>query len=115
MKGRVKDPFAQHVLDQLHGLGKSLRARAMFGGYGLYDGDLFFAILWKGRLFFKTTPQTAQRYLAFDMEPFQPSPTQTLKNYFEVPEGIIERPAELLEWAREAIDVVALTRSDSSD
>lgn len=99
------DPFCQHVLDQLALLGRSLRARAMFGGHGLYLGETFFAIVWKGRLFLKTTPETAERYTARGMEPFQPSPKQRLKNYYEVPEDILERREELLAWAHEAVDI----------
>ena len=105
MPRSAPDPFLKHVLTQLRGLGKSLRSRPMFGCQGLFDGDTFFAIVWRRRLYFRTTPETAQRYLARDMEPFQPSPTVTLKNYYEVPEEVIERPEELLAWAREAVDI----------
>lgn len=99
------DPFRDHVLDQLTLLGPQLRARAMFGGHGLYSGTTFFGIVWKGRLFFKTTPQTALRYLQRDMEPFRPSPKQILKHYYEVPIEVIERREELLAWAQEAVDI----------
>ena len=99
------DPFCQHVLAQLALMGRSLRARAMFGGHGLYHGDTFFAVAWKGRLFFKTTPETAKRYIERGMEPFQPSPKQQLRHYYEVPEDILERREELLAWANEAVDI----------
>jgi len=86
-------------------LGNRLRARAMFGGHGLYLGDTFFGIVWHGRLYFKTSPQTAARYVERGMEPFQPGPKQTLKRYYEVPEETIERRDELLAWANEAVDI----------
>lgn len=99
------DPFCQHVLIQLALLGNRLRARAMFGGYGLYLGETFFGIVWKGRLFFKTSSATAARYIERGMEPFSPSPQQTLKRYYEVPEDILARREELLAWANEAVDI----------
>ncbi|HTN75206.1 MAG TPA: TfoX/Sxy family protein [Pirellulaceae bacterium] len=101
----ASNPFHQHVLAQLRGLGPTLRSRAMFGAHGLYLGDVFFAIAWRGQLYFKTTPATAARYIARGSEPFQPSPTIKLKNYYEVPESVIERPDELLAWALEAVDI----------
>lgn len=99
------DPFRDHVLAQLTLLGPRLRARFMFGGHGLYLGTTFFGIVWKGQLFFKTTPQTALRYRERGMEPFQPSPKQILKHYYEVPVEVIERREELLAWAQEAVDI----------
>jgi TfoX/Sxy family transcriptional regulator of competence genes len=47
------DSFKEFVLDQLSTL-PDVRARAMFGAHGLYQGGHFFAILDEGRLFFKT-------------------------------------------------------------
>jgi hypothetical protein len=41
---RVTDGFRAFVLDQLAAV-ESVRARAMFGGVGLYANDLFFGIL----------------------------------------------------------------------
>ncbi len=99
------DPFCRHVLAQLSLLGNRLRARAMFGGHGLYLGETFFGIVWKGRLFLKTAPATTARYIERGMEPFSPSPQQTLKRYYEVPEDILERREELLVWASEAVDI----------
>jgi DNA transformation protein len=99
------DPFRDHVLDQLSLLGPRLRSRAMFGGHGLFLGETFFGFVWKGQLFFKTTPETAQRYIERGMEPFHPSPKILLKNYYEVPIEVIERRDELLAWANEAVDI----------
>lgn len=101
----ARDAFCEHVLTQLQGLGRGLRARAMFGGHVLYFGDAFFGIVWRGQLFFKTSPATAERYQQRGSEPFQPSPTQRLKNYYEVPLEVIERADELVAWAREAVDI----------
>jgi DNA transformation protein len=99
-KGK-EDSFRDFVLDQLHSLG-DIRCRAMFGGYGLYLGEDFFGIVYDGRLYFKTDEGTRKKYERNGMGPFAPSETQVLKNYFEVPEEVLEDAEELTVWAREA-------------
>jgi len=95
--------FKDFVLDQLDGLG-TVRARAMFGGYGLYLGDIFFGIIHRGRLYFRTSPVTLPEYRAHGMKPFRPSARQTLAAYHEVPLTVLEDPTELNRWARKAAE-----------
>jgi DNA transformation protein and related proteins len=99
---RPGDDFAAFICEQLADL-PDLKCRAMFGGHGLYAGDQFFGIVWRGGLYFKTSPETRGEYLAADMGWFQPNEKQALKNYYEVPARVIERRAELLAWARRAV------------
>ena len=96
------DGFTEFVLDQLRAL-KTVRARRMFGGYGLYLGDTFFGILYRGQLFFKVHPSTRDDYERRGMNPFCPKPGQTMKNYLDVPAHVVEDPHELVAWAREAL------------
>ena len=96
------DSFKEFVLDQLRNLG-SVEARAMFGGHGLYSGNLFFGILHNGRLYFKTKASTAPAYIEKGMKPFRPNAKMTLKNYYEVPADILEDSDLLEEWAKKAI------------
>ena len=66
MKGRTlrslrsSQSFRQFVLDQLEPL--EVRARAMFGGTGLYSSDCFFGIIARDRLFLKVDDTTRDRY-----------------------------------------------------
>jgi len=99
-----QDSFKEFVLDQLTGM-EPVTCRAMFGGFGLYHRDLFFGILHKGRLYFKTDDQTRPAYEECGMKPFRASAKQTLKNYYEVPSDILENEEELIFWAREAVQV----------
>ncbi len=75
----------------------------MFGGYGLYQGKIFFGILYKGRLYFKTDQKTRTEYIKRGMKPFRPNAKMTLKTYYEVPADIIEDPDQLMEWATKGI------------
>jgi DNA transformation protein len=100
-----QDSFKEFVLDQLAGM-ESVTCRAMFGGFGLYHHDVFFGILHKGRLYFKTDDQTRPAYKEYGMQPFRPSDQQILKNYFEVPPDILENEEELICWAGKAAQVI---------
>ncbi|MEK7716517.1 MAG: TfoX/Sxy family protein, partial [Pseudomonadota bacterium] len=44
--------FVEFVLELLTPIG-AVRARAMFGGFGIYRGDTFFAIIVDDKLYFK--------------------------------------------------------------
>lgn len=100
--------FTDFVMDQLSAL-PGLRAKAMFGGRGLYCGDRFFGILDEGRLFFKVNDTTRAAYVEQGMEPFtyeQRGRTMTM-NYYEVPPDVLENRMELSAWAARAIEVAA--------
>jgi DNA transformation protein len=96
------DGFRDFVLDQLGEL-SGLTHRAMFGGYGLYCGRVFFGIIHEGRLYFKTDGTTRVAYVTRDMKPFCPNPKQTLKTYYEVPVDVMEDGEQLTAWAARAV------------
>jgi len=93
--------FKDFVLDQLGGL-SGVTCRAMFGGYGLYQGDRFFGIVHKGRLYFKTNEASRPVYRERGMKPFRPNAKQTLKTYYEVPVDVMEDADQLVAWAAQA-------------
>ena len=91
------DSLRDFIQDQIQGLGE-VEFRHMFGGYGLYRGDVFFGILYKDRLYFRTDQASRQAYVDRGMRPFRPSVKQTLKNYYEVPPDIVEDSEALVAW-----------------
>lgn len=95
------DGFKDFVLDQLADL-PGVTCRAMFGGYGLYRGTIFFGIIHKSRLYFKVSPATLPSYREHGMKPFRPNAKQTLTTYYEVPVEIIEDAEQLTTWAGQA-------------
>ena len=105
------ESFKDFVLDQLRAL-PEVRARAMFGAHGLYQGESFFAILDEGRLFFKTDATSQMEYTRRGMEPF----TYTSKgrvltmSYHEVPPEVLENAPELVAWAQRAIKIAAAAK-----
>jgi DNA transformation protein len=82
----------------------------MFGGFGLYCDGLFFGIIIRGRLYFKTDAVSREQYVDAGMEPFRPNPKQTLKTYYEVPPEIIDDSVTLTTWARTALVAAADNR-----
>lgn len=95
------DSFLAFALEQLAALG-GLRCKRMFGGYGLYSGAVFFGIVYDGRLYFKTPPDTLAEYMEHHAAVFAPSEKQVLQNYREVPVDILEDSERLSLWARKA-------------
>lgn len=96
------ESFKDFVLDQLRDL-DGVEARRMFGGFGLYRDELFFAIVHKGRLYFKIDDVTVGEYRKRRMKPFRPNARQMIKSYYQVPVDILENADPLCEWARKAI------------
>lgn len=95
------DSFHDFVLEQLAAL-EGLRSKRMFGGNGLYSGEVFFGILFDGTLYFKTHLDTLPDYLSAKASVFAPSEKQILRNYREVPVEILEDVMQLTSWARKA-------------
>jgi len=102
------ESFKAFVLDQLSAL-PELRARAMFGGHGLYSGERFFGILDDGRLYFKTDTQSQPIYTGRGMKPFtyEMKGRRVTMSYYEVPLDILENAPNLVEWARRAMGSAA--------
>ena len=98
---KKRDSFRDYVAEQL---GEGIEIRAMFGGYGLYRGDSFFGILFKGRLFFRTGPLTRKEYVKRGMKPFKPNARMTSKSYYEVPADILEDRDQVQAWMLQAAD-----------
>ena len=102
--------FKTFVEDQLSGL-RGVVCRPMFGGYGIYQAQTFFGIIFRNQLYFKTSEATRGRYTKAGMKPFRPSAKQTLKNYYEVPGEVLEDSDELVAWAQEALHPVHAPRA----
>ena len=110
MAAPTKDAsFTAFAQDQLQSLGR-VECRAMFGGHGLYGRGIFFGILFRGRLYFKTNAVTRSAYLAKGMQPFRPSAKQTLASYYEVPTEILEDSEQCAAWAAQAVSGASTQR-----
>jgi len=108
----VNAGFRTFVLEQLARTTPGLRARSMFGGVGLYAGDLFFALMDDDVLYFKVDDHTRARFEELGMGPFRPEGDGgQVMQYFEVPAHVLEDAEALAPWATDAVEVARRARS----
>jgi DNA transformation protein len=102
----VSPSFRTFILDQLGRVIPRVRAKSMFGGVGIYGGDLFFALIADDTLYFKVDDVSRADFVARGMGPFRPyGPDGEEMAYYQVPEDLIEDPEALRPWAEKAIAV----------
>jgi DNA transformation protein and related proteins len=102
----VSDSFRTFVLEQLEQTTRDVRPRRMFGGVGIYAGELFFALIDNDTLYFKVDEETRPAYVAARMEPFRPyGPDGETMGYYQVPADVLEDVDELRAWVTAAIAV----------
>jgi DNA transformation protein len=108
---RVSPGFRDFVLDQLSGV-TDLRAKAMFGGIGLYASDVFFGILAADVLYLKVGDGNRADYTRAGSAPFAPfAHRPASRSYFSVPIGVLEDQSALAHWVRRSIEVAMKARS----
>ena len=110
---KVSDGFREFVLDQLSGV-KELRAKSMFGGVGLYSGDLFFGIVAADVLYFKVGDANRADYERTNAVPFAPYAGRPSTNYYAVPLSVLEDARSLVRWATRSIDVATAGKTARS-
>jgi DNA transformation protein len=97
--GRV---FAEHVVDLLGELGE-VRARAMFGGFGIYCDDVVIGIIADGTLYLKADPESQSEFERAGSKPFQyrrkGRPAPVTMSYWEAPAESLDSAATLTPWA----------------
>jgi DNA transformation protein len=104
----VSPTFRTFIVDQLTRVVPGIRARSMFGGVGIYAGDLFFALMDDDTLYFKVDDSNREDFEARDMGPFRPyGEDGEVMQYYAVPADLLEDPDGLRPWAEKAIAVAA--------
>lgn len=108
----VSPGFRSFVIEQLSRTVPHVRARNMFGGVGLYSGDLFFGLLDDDVLYFKVDDGNRPRFEERGLGPFRPGgPGGEVMQYYEVPADVLEDVEVLTPWATEAVDVARRARA----
>jgi DNA transformation protein and related proteins len=111
----VQPGYLAYILEQLGPLGR-VSPRRMFGGVGLYSGELFFGLIDDDTLYFKTNETNAAEYLARNMPRFMPPANRPLSpmGYHQVPADVIEDGEVLVAWARRAVAVALASQAAKS-
>ena len=104
----VPSTFVDDVLGSLLPLGP-IRARAMFGGWGLFLDDAMFALIARDRLYFKVDAETEPRFAAAGAAAFTYSRggKQVAMSYREAP----SEAGALLSWAELGLEAAQRARA----
>ena len=100
----VSRGFTDFVVEQLEGCGV-ISTRRMFGGVGIYCGDVFFALIDNDVLYLKVDEGNRAQFERVGSGPFKPyGDDRESMNYYSVPAEILEDAGELAKWGRSAIE-----------
>jgi DNA transformation protein len=83
-----------------------IRARRMFGGYGIYHNDFMFALVADDVLYLKADDESVQAFKDRDLGQFQyVNKGKTIgMSYYLAPEEIFDDPDEARVWALRAYE-----------
>ncbi|MEN9657438.1 MAG: hypothetical protein RL571_903 [Pseudomonadota bacterium] len=100
-----RNEYIEYLLEQLAGLGV-LRAKAMFGGYGFYCDEIFFAIVVNDILYIKADSQSKEEFTLLGLTPFsyyKKDGTAQSMAYYPLPDSTLEEQEEMMIWAKKGI------------
>jgi DNA transformation protein len=107
----VSPSYRQFVIDSLGRVVPGIRAKNMFGGVGLYAGELFFALIDDDTLYLKVDGSNRGDFEARGMGPFRPFGEEgEVMQYYQLPPELLEEPEELQSWTEQAIEVARRAR-----
>ena len=112
-----KEAFKNYVVRDLLGHLPNITARAIFGGYGIYQDRYFFAVIVGDELFFKVDDSNRADYQASGSHPwtYRGGNKQVTMGYWLLPEAILENPAEVGEWVTKSVAVAKSKKSKNLD
>ena len=101
----VSAAFRDYLEDLLSGLGP-IRIKSMFGGAGVYAGELMFGLIADDVLYLRADAETEPVFTEAGSEPFR-YPTRDgehlTMSYWRTPEEALDDPDAAVEWARLAL------------
>ncbi len=88
----------------------------MFGGYGIFKGDLMFGLVAEDILYFKADQNTIPDYEEQGLGPFvyEKKGKKVAMSYYQVPEDALDSSEALCEWAPKAYDVALRGKTSNS-
>lgn len=103
-----KSEYVEYLLEMLQPVG-ALRAKSMFGGWGLYAEDLFFAIIAEETLYFKVDDDNCAEFEERGLKPFRFEMRDRIASmrYYPPPAEALDDRELLCVWARKGIAAAA--------
>lgn len=100
-----------HVVERLARV-TPIRSRRMFGGVGLYSGELFFALIASDVLYLKVDDTNRADFEARGMSAFQPfADRESTLSYYELPADVLDDPRQLKPWVEKALAVARASKA----
>jgi DNA transformation protein len=100
-----RSAFVDHVIETMRLFGL-VEARSMFGGWGLYHGGVFFALVAEDALYLKVDDETRPEFVERGLEPWvyaiKDGKKSIALSYYQAPEDALESPPQMEPWARKA-------------
>lgn len=103
--------FVEHLKEVFAPFGP-IRAKRMFGGYGLYHDDLMFGLISDDVLYLKADKYSSIAFSERGLPPFAyERGGKTMKlSYYMAPQEIFEDAAQAKEWASRAFEAALRAR-----
>jgi len=100
--------FKEYVVGEVLRSIPGITARAMFGGWGIYQDSMIFGLIAEGTLYFKVDDTNRPDYESAGSGPFTyhaPNGKTMQMGYYQVPEDVMEHPEDIPHWVAKAIVV----------
>lgn len=108
--------YTEYVLELLEPIGPIQTGR-FFGGVGISNGFVQFAMLMGNSLYFVVDEDTREKYEQAGMQSFSYMTKKgriQVRRYFELPEDILSAPEQLRLWASEAMSIAGKTKPNKA-
>ncbi len=104
--------YVDYVTNELLKDVAGVRARAMFGGYGLYKDDTIFACVINDKVYYKVGESNMTEYVKAKSKPFtyKSNGKEYAMSYWLVPKKVLSSPKLLKEWTKKAVAVAVEAR-----
>ena len=111
----MSESFRRFVLEQLSQVAPRVRDRRMFGGLGVYSGELFFALVAGETLYLKVDDGNRADFEALGSGPFKPFPDKPMQmSYYDVPLEVLESAERLRPYVDSALLAAATAAANKS-
>lgn len=106
------ESYLEFVLERLSIAG-NVTIRAMFGGHGIYSGDLMFGLVADGVLYLKVGESNIKDYIQANMKPFSyeaKNGKPISMSYWRLPLDILESNDDLPKWINKAVEAAKMAK-----
>jgi DNA transformation protein len=101
-----KSEFVEYLIEMLQPLG-TIREKSMFGGWGFYADERFFAIVADDAFYVKVDDVSRAEFESCGLKPFRyevRGTTRASMDYYELPPEAMDDREILCDWARKGIE-----------